>query len=313
MDVHDQSLESAKIEQLQRDTELSALLTMAEKKQMALLTNVPYDGDCFFNSVIKHKPNLCLNSAEMRSATVEYFSSDCPPDLQPFVEDTFLAELKQPHKDVQNDLVMKAIANMYKMQIRVLSYDPVDQSISDTIYGSTTEIQPICIGHIKEKHFVPLTPIETKKSSDKKAKRPSSQATLHSFFKKKKDDSSSSNENNDKVYEPQKAEAVTVSQATKKTEPLKTLYVGSCPNQPKDIIFPKRTFGIKCQRKAQFQPKCFDQFPWLHYDINDDKAFCHICITAYNEGKLATNVLEPTFISKGYTNWKDATEKKRGF
>ena len=39
----------------------------------------------------------------------------------------------------------------------------------------------------------------------------------------------------------------------------------------------------------------------------DDKIFCHVCVKAYKEKKLSASCLEPTFISTGYTNWKDAT------
>ena len=55
-----------------------------------------------------------------------------------------------------------------------------------------------------------------------------------------------------------------------------------------------------------------DKFPWLHYDELNDRAFCHTCIAAHNKEHMstATNTIEPTFISTGYTNWKDALVKK---
>ena len=60
---------------------------------------------------------------------------------------------------------------------------------------------------------------------------------------------------------------------------------------------------------------CFDKFSWLHYDELDDRAFCRTCITAHNKGHTSTviDTIEPTFSSTGYTNWKDALVKKRGF
>ena len=62
---------------------------------------------------------------------------------------------------------------------------------------------------------------------------------------------------------------------------------------------------------------------WLHYDTFHDAAFCHLymkaekegknvafchlCIKAEKEGKLlAGTKREPSFISKGFTNWKKA-------
>ena len=59
----------------------------------------------------------------------------------------------------------------------------------------------------------------------------------------------------------------------------------------------------------------FDKLPWLHYGELNDRAFCHTCIAAHNKEHVstATNTIEPTFISTGYTNWKDALVTKRGF
>lgn len=65
----------------------------------------------------------------------------------------------------------------------------------------------------------------------------------------------------------------------------------------------------------KFNKDWFKLFPWIHYDESEDRAFCHTCILAYNKGhmKAASHSMESTFISSGYTNWKDALVKKRGF
>ena len=39
---------------------------------------------------------------------------------------------------------------------------------------------------------------------------------------------------------------------------------------------------------------------------NGDKAFCYICTKAFTEKKLSASCKELTYISNGYTNWKDA-------
>ena len=45
---------------------------------------------------------------------------------------------------------------------------------------------------------------------------------------------------------------------------------------------------------------------WLHYDISQDSAFCHVCMTAEFEKKfLASTKRDPAFITTGYTYWKE--------
>ena len=51
-----------------------------------------------------------------------------------------------------------------------------------------------------------------------------------------------------------------------------------------------------------------DRYPWLHYDISSDSAFCHLCMTAAYEGKLlASTKKDPFFLTKGFTYWKEVT------
>ena len=69
--------------------------------------------------------------------------------------------------------------------------------------------------------------------------------------------------------------------------------------------FPKRKFG--CTERS-FRPQWCDQFPWLHYNVEIDSAFCYLCMKASAEGKfLTSSKREQTFISVGFTWWKDAT------
>lgn len=57
-----------------------------------------------------------------------------------------------------------------------------------------------------------------------------------------------------------------------------------------------------------FRSQWFDQFPWLEYDQKQDAAFCFICrVYGVNESK------EDAFTTTGFSNWKKALEKGRGF
>ena len=59
--------------------------------------------------------------------------------------------------------------------------------------------------------------------------------------------------------------------------------------------------------KRSFLPQWFQRWPWLHYSEEMDAAFCFVCVKAYTDNKLSN--LESTYISSGYTNWKDACSK----
>ncbi|XP_071522625.1 LOW QUALITY PROTEIN: uncharacterized protein Atac2 [Panulirus ornatus] len=88
--------------------------------------------------------------------------------------------------------------------------------------------------------------------------------------------------------------------------------VGNTPHQPKTAAFPKRVFGKANPVARSFQPSWFHRWPWIHYDEANDRAFCHVCVKAYTQNLISSAVIEPLFISRGFTNWKDVTTK-RGF
>ena len=77
-------------------------------------------------------------------------------------------------------------------------------------------------------------------------------------------------------------------------------------NPPKSFPFPKRLFGSKNEKRS-FRPEWYDKYSWLHYDAPKDAAFCYICMKVEQERmyRLGTK-WEPAFISRGFTNWKDA-------
>ena len=89
---------------------------------------------------------------------------------------------------------------------------------------------------------------------------------------------------------------------------LPTPLLAEKPHQPLSFKFPKHEFGEKSVVKRSFQPQWFSRWKWLHYDEERDLAFCFTCVKAYKENKLHSSTnLETTYISTGYSNWKDAS------
>ena len=78
------------------------------------------------------------------------------------------------------------------------------------------------------------------------------------------------------------------------------------PKKSKDFKFPKNS-----QNRAA-QEKWFEDFSWLHYDVNLDKVFCFYCSKAIREKKIFGKNHEPAFISSGFNSWKHAMERFRG-
>ena len=80
------------------------------------------------------------------------------------------------------------------------------------------------------------------------------------------------------------------------------------PHQPRSFAFPCRMFGKKNPVKRVFRSDWYKKWRWLHYDEASDSALCFYCSKAEQEGKLRSTAKDLSFISKGFTNWKDATE-----
>ena len=79
------------------------------------------------------------------------------------------------------------------------------------------------------------------------------------------------------------------------------------PNHPKDFSFPKRPFG---SRSVMYSAHSgwFSTWPILHYDESKDVIYCHTCVTAIKLDRLRwSNNISETFVTKGFSNWKDAT------
>ena len=77
------------------------------------------------------------------------------------------------------------------------------------------------------------------------------------------------------------------------------------PYQPKNFPFPKKTYG---KERRSFQSGWFVDFPCLHYDEDLDSVHCYICINQNAKETLKNTArnMDPAFISKGYSNWKNA-------
>ena len=79
-------------------------------------------------------------------------------------------------------------------------------------------------------------------------------------------------------------------------------------HQLRIFSFPLRSFDSKGEKRS-FKATLFYTWPWLHYREVSDSVICYYCSRA-NEGKLLASGLyskrEETYISKGFTNWKDA-------
>ena len=79
------------------------------------------------------------------------------------------------------------------------------------------------------------------------------------------------------------------------------------PNQPTRWAFPQCQFGKKTVVKHSFQQQWFQKWRWLHYDVTNDIVFCHTCVKAVHLKRLSsTGSVDFAFISRGYSNWKDA-------
>lgn len=80
--------------------------------------------------------------------------------------------------------------------------------------------------------------------------------------------------------------------------------VGEKPHQPRNVTFPRVTFG---KYNRHFCAGWFNKWSWLHWDVRIERAYCHVCITAFVQKKLTAANADPAFITRGYVNWKNAT------
>ena len=80
-------------------------------------------------------------------------------------------------------------------------------------------------------------------------------------------------------------------------------------NQPKYTDFPKTLFG---KSSSPFSSEWYKEFPWFHCNLDKDTTFCYSCMSAEKKGlKKIYNDKDETFITRGYRNWRHATENFR--
>ena len=105
--------------------------------------------------------------------------------------------------------------------------------------------------------------------------------------------------------------------------------VPDTPHQPDaSFAFPKRAFGKTKVAERSFQSSWFRSWTWLHYCESKDSVVCHLCCRAMKEKHITskpgaadaafvsftivlistvTNVFNYIQLTRGFTNWKDAT------
>ena len=72
---------------------------------------------------------------------------------------------------------------------------------------------------------------------------------------------------------------------------------------PQNFVFPKK------KQKRSCQDKWFVNFPWLHYNQQNDSVLCFNCMKQDQQGNLcAATKKEMDFILPGFSIWKDALE-----
>ena len=74
---------------------------------------------------------------------------------------------------------------------------------------------------------------------------------------------------------------------------------------PKEFIFPKTKIGSR--NRSCGQHKWFNDYLWLHYDLDKNKVFCVYCMK--HSSKLTTEKNKnPAFITAGFKSWHKALE-----
>ena len=72
----------------------------------------------------------------------------------------------------------------------------------------------------------------------------------------------------------------------------------------KSLNFPNLTFGKKNEERSYRAEWC-EKYPWLHYNIERESAFCYLCMKEDHEGKFfASTKHNAAFLSRGFTYWR---------
>ena len=83
-------------------------------------------------------------------------------------------------------------------------------------------------------------------------------------------------------------------------------------NQPKHYQYAKSKYKETDPSPLAFQLDCSRRYPWLHYSVEKDAAFCFYCCK-YLETHDIFKRVEPAFTVTDFRNWKRALESKKRF
>ena len=84
------------------------------------------------------------------------------------------------------------------------------------------------------------------------------------------------------------------------------------PNQSKRYQYAKSKYKETDPCPLVFQLVCYRRYPWLHYSVEKDAAFCFYCCK-YLETHNTSKRFEPAYTAKDFCNWKSALESKKRF
>ena len=84
------------------------------------------------------------------------------------------------------------------------------------------------------------------------------------------------------------------------------------PNQPKHYHYLKSKYKETDPSLLAFQLDWYRRYPWLHYSVEKDAAFCFYCCK-YLETHDISKRVEPNFTVTSFHNWKRTLESKNGF
>ena len=150
-----------------REKQLDALNSAMEPHNLCVAENVPYDGNCYFSTILKLVPDASHDPCSLRRALHGYvISAECPSEISQSLDSDFLADLATPYKEMSDDRVVSATVHMLKCTVTVYTVS-ANRIVRTATHG--TQQPHIFVGHIEDKHFVPLTPLSA--DSTKKRKR----------------------------------------------------------------------------------------------------------------------------------------------
>lgn len=86
------------------------------------------------------------------------------------------------------------------------------------------------------------------------------------------------------------------------------------PSQPKLKKYFQKTYNEGGKEKVRdFQSTWYHNYPWLEFSVQSKAAFCFPCRTFQKNGPKNCYEYDSTFTEKGFSNWKSALEKGKGF